>query len=415
MVVEEFVSGGREPVAIRPSNLTDWRDAATSLDIGAYSWWTSVLKVGGQWNRVSAVLMDAEAYGVIGVQPKFGRVPEKPGEVLASQPLCERMGRSAFDCISLALPTSDSVLTVVGVAAADFRFPYPLERWQAELWAYADPVSLSAGGRKGHTVSSIARLRPGFTLDQARAEMTGLARLLAEEHPVANRGWTVVVTPASLYGIRRIRGPLGLFAAASLAMLALACVTAAARLLANFPAREREVGIRLALGASRGAIVRQLLQESVYAAVAALALACLAAPALMRVVLGGMPETIFFPGLEAARVGTRSTGIVGMFLVSASGLAGWLLLRRILRDPSRSLWYRGGGMRTLPARRVLSAAQVALATVLLVLFFQFHQAVLAATSLDPAIQAEGVHLASILLPAERYPEREDSVVILKRI
>src|ERR1041384_5121424 len=151
--------------------------------------------------------------------------------------------------------------TVVGVMPPGFDYPY-----ESELWS-AFPIEPAQERRDNRYLNVIARLKPGATIEQARAELDAINQHLAQDYAETNTGWSVKVTNLRESMVGSMRASLLVLLGAVAFVLLIACAHVANLLLARATARQREIAVRTALGASRLRIVRQLLTESVMLAV----------------------------------------------------------------------------------------------------------------------------------------------------
>lgn len=279
-----FIFESRQPDA-EGLNISypDFRDYRDNLKLSsvALAFQNNALSLGeGEHaERVWAELVSGNYFDVLGVKPLLGRffLPEEQGDTPGGYPVAiisARLWRSRFHADPHVLGTTIRVnrreLTIVGVAPEEF---YGMMRGLAyEMW-----VPLTMGpqlnrfdervlqDRPPRMFNAIARLNPGASIEQARAEAEALARELAARYPKTNEGFSVTMLPEDeAHGTERNRlaGPLWILMAMCSVVLLIACVNVANLLLARAVGRRNELSIRLALGAGRARIVRQLLTEA---------------------------------------------------------------------------------------------------------------------------------------------------------
>ncbi len=222
---------------------------------------------GQELEQVSGLRVSANFFTVLGVKPFLGRTffPEeetlgKDHEAVLSYGLWKRRYGGDATLVGKTIKIDGEDFTVVGVMPQDFQFQF----WsgQRQLWV---PVGYTEGDkhRDSHSFIAFARLKPGVTVDQARVEIDTIARRIAQEYPkeAPNMGGTVM--SMGDFGVKDARpAMLALLAAVGFVLL-IACVNVANLMLARSAARHKEFAIRLALGAGRSRIARQLLTESV--------------------------------------------------------------------------------------------------------------------------------------------------------
>jgi putative ABC transport system permease protein len=230
------------------------------------------LAEGNEPERVSGVRVSASFFDVLGIKPLLGRTffPEeetlgKNHVVVLGYGLWQRRYGGDPGVIGKTIRVDGGSYTVVGVMPREFQFQF----WSdlRQLWV---PVGYTEGDkvRNSHSFISIARLKSGVSVVQARAEMDTIGRSLQQQYPRDNAGESATVMAMSDYQIRDLRATLlALFAVVGFVLL-IACVNVANLMLARSAARQKEFAIRSALGAGRFRIMRQLLTESVLLAMA---------------------------------------------------------------------------------------------------------------------------------------------------
>ena len=290
--------------------------------------------------------------------------------------------------------------TVVGVMPPAFQFA-PFWATQAQIWAPLDLTS-RATNRTGASLRVFARLKPGVTVETARRELAAITTALDREFPGTNRGMTV--TPLLEKVVGDVRPALLVLLAAVGLVLSIACANVANMLLARASARQREVALRSALGASRGRTIRQLLTESLVLAMAGgVAGAAFGAWAL-KVLVTLAPEGI--PRLAEVRLDPRiflATFAVSLVSGVLFGLAPALQssairLQDALNEGSRAGAGREGGR----LRNAFVAAEVAIAIVLLIGAGLMTRSFLALQAIDPGWNPAGVVTLEVSVAGTRH-------------
>ena len=325
----------------------------------------------GEAERVPVEQVSADFFKVLGENPMIGRFfnsdEDRPGAspvIVLGEGFWKRKFGRAPDVLGKTILLNGTGYTVIGVVRDDFKIfrdgqvYVPIGQWN-------DPMFRDRTISLGMEV--VARLRPGVTVEQARADMDSVAREQAIDYPKSNGGMGIT-TISLLQDLVGDRKPILLILLGAVGfVLLIACVNVANLLLARATGRARELAIRLALGASRGRIIRQLLTESVLVALAGGALGLAIAAWGTGAMLKLLPEAL--PRMDEIGVDGR----VLAFTFGASLLAGILFglapaLKISRTDVQASL--KEGGRSVLRTRNraqgVLVVAEIAMALVLLV-------------------------------------------------
>jgi predicted permease len=265
-------------------NYKDYRDRNTVFSgLFAYRFVVASLSHNGVNERAWGFDVSGNYFDVLGVKPALGRgflaeedLTQGSHPVVVISHACwqKRFAGDPF-IIGQKILLNTHTFTIVGVTAAGFvgtEVAYAPEFWVPLMMAkQIEPGSTWLDARDSDNLFVIGRLKPGVTVEQAKAQLDGITGQMAKEHPKENAGRSVLLMPPGLF-IPDIRNSIfafsGLLAVVGALILLLACVNLANLLLARATERRKEIGIRLAVGASRARLVRQLLTESVMLSVA---------------------------------------------------------------------------------------------------------------------------------------------------
>jgi len=325
--------------------------------------------------RVRHADVSEDFWRLTGAQPASGRLP-RPGErgvVLLSNRFAQRRFSSGQGVVGRSVTVDGRPVTIIGVLRRDFRFHVPRSPFDfrpKDVDVYRPLIPSSARGGPIFMFNVVARLRPGATLERARADMETVRARIAQAHPNPaedHRRLRLVPLHEQLIGDARLA--LAIMLAAVACVLLIACGNAANLLLARASVRHREMAIRVAIGAGRGRVLKQLLVETLVLAsigtAAGLAIARLAIEMILRI----NPEAV--PRLTEADLDGRVLGVaLSVCVLSAIvfGLAPALALWKVdpnhaLKDGARTV---SAGVSHLRLRRLLVGAELALALMLLI-------------------------------------------------
>ena len=372
-----------------PGDANNW-DSATPADIDEIrrenttlaslaSWESGLANLAGAEaapDRVGQALVSANFFDVAGVQPVRGRAfrPEEdqPGrdrEVILSDQLWHTRFGGDPNIAGRVIRLDDVPYTVTGVMPPSFEFPLATDVWT--------PMGLKPErrySRSAQVLQSVGRLKPGHTVEQAAAEIDGIAARLERSYPDTNKNRHFVVWPAlRLLVDYTTRQYLTMLLASVLFVLLIACANVANLQFARATGRLREVALRRALGASRWRVILQLVVESTLLSCAGGALGLLVAQWGIRLIHGGMPAEVerYVLGFKDAQVDGRAL-LFTLAAALASGILAGLApawqsshpnLTDALREGGRGASAGKAGQRL---RNILVAGEIALAAVLLV-------------------------------------------------
>src|ERR1700733_7169810 len=263
-------------------NFLDWRkDNRTFSSMAVGRRWSFSLTGRGDAEQVKANFVSSGYFALLGVHPLLGRefieAEDQPGAspvAMISEGLWRRKFSAIRDVLGQTITLDGKNFTIVGVIPAGLHLNIPGFRNQdvyAPIPQWGNSILMDRGAGLGF--HGISRLKPGVTIEQARADMAEVTGNLAAAFPAADRGIGASLIPMKEQMVGNTRTFLEVLLAAVGFVLLIACVNVASLLLARSTARSREFGVRTALGASRGRVIRQLLTESLLLGIAAGALA----------------------------------------------------------------------------------------------------------------------------------------------
>ena len=410
-------NAGKVPPGVEPppspGNVLDWRERARAFDAIAMwrNWYFSIRDAGaaaGPPESVRGVRVSPFFFSMLGVDAALGRTfrseEAQPGRdrvvVLTHRTWMRRFGADP-SAIGRQLLIDSRPFTVIGVLPEDFQFYQP----DLDLWMpLAEDAALR--DRQNHSVMVVARLAPGVSLAQAQDELDAISRQLAAEHPDTNAGW--IARAAPLYPSREVRDArpalIVLFVASGFVLL-IACANAANLLLSRVIARQRELAIRAAIGASRWQLIRHTLTESLLLAGVRGALGLLVARAAMQAVIPLLPHAgtnvgmgtfgPMMPTLDlrvlAFSIGAAALTGVAFGVVPALQTTRLEFLRIASSSPSRA----GAG-------RALVCAELTLAIVLLIAASLLVKSFLRLQEVNPGFRADHLQTLQLWLPKTKY-------------
>ena len=408
-----FRSANLEDISVSVPEYRDYREAPRAFSsIAAFVGNDATLTGGDVPERLSVTNSTASLFATLGVAPVLGRAfteeEETPGRervlVLTHKAWRSRFGEDA-GVLGRELRLDGNSYTVVGVLPPGVEYPAGTDVYAPFAPGPDDVVEARRGRRY---LSVVARLKPGMTLEAARADMGRVASEMeaAHEQNYKGGGWAITVKSLEEQVVGGVRGTLWLLLGAVGFVLLVACSSVANLLLARAAARGREVSIRAALGAGRGRLVAQFLTESLVLSLAGgvlgLLLALWGMDVLLAVVGEGLPraaEVKLDAGTVAFTAGVSIlTGLV--FGLVPALQASRADLNTALREGTRGTDGRKAGR----LRAGLVVGQVALALVLLVGAGLFARSFHALSEVEAGFTPEGVLTGRVALPQSAYSD-----------
>jgi putative ABC transport system permease protein len=424
LLFEKFSGQGLDQIPVSAPEYLDWEKQARSYErIAAFNFADFNLTGGDMPERIAGAVVTPSLFPLLGVAPIKGRVfndaefgEGNDGVVLISERLWRRRFNSDPQLVGAQVSVNGRSFTVVGIMPANFEFPLPLFGVQggtfaerADMWK---PIAFTKGeleSRGSRSYGVIGRLKAGITIAQAQAEANTIVanwhQLFRDNYEPSTK-FGATIYPMHDLVIGGMRPALMVLLGAVAMVLLIACANLTTMLLARAGGREREFAIRLALGAGRMQLLRQMLSESVL-------LALVGASAGVVLAIWGLDllrsiGTQTVPRLAEVNLDLRvllvtlgtavGTGIViGLIPALASGKPE---LTEALKEGGRG---STSGMRRNRLRNALVVAEVALALVLLVGAGLLMKSFVRLQNVHPGFEPKNVLTMEVALPVLKYP------------
>ncbi|HVN82549.1 MAG TPA: ABC transporter permease [Terriglobia bacterium] len=403
-------------------NFFDWKEQSRSFeDMGAAFYLPETgfnLTMGGEPERVSGGMASAGFFAVLGVKPAVGRLfnPEedRPGGApvaLISHGLWQRRFGSSPEFIGRTIGVDAVPRTLVGVLPPAFDAVGKIDLWVPRILSRSEP-------RGDHNVGVIARLRLGVSLQQAQSEMETIARRLEQQYPDTNKGWGVKVVPMAQVYSGPIAPALLVLEVAVGFLLLITCANVAGVLLARASARQKEIAIRVALGADRWRVVRQLLTESVVLALAGGLLGLLLAGWGIGSLRSQLPD--YIPRLTSMDIDLRVTVFTIGVSLATGLLFGVVPAFKASRGELAETLKEGGGKNapgsgSQKTRSLLLVGEVALSLVLSIGAGLLTKSFIRLAGVNPGFQADNLLTMTLALPGEKYPEEHQRLAFYRTL
>ncbi len=417
--VEQGLS--HEPIS--PVNFMDYRALPVFTD--ATAWWrpgVNLTDPGLDPVRVNTIEVSANLFDVLRVKPQVGAgFPANGPFFVRNEPIAvisDRLWRSRYSAdpavIGKPLLLNGTPYIVVGVMPARFHFPDDIDVWQRLPW------DLTQHSRAAHFMEAVARLSDGTTFEQAQSAVDGLGLRLQSQFSPTNKSWSSRLVPLLDEQLGYYRPALMVLFGAVGLLLVIGCLNVASLLLTRALARDREIAVRIAMGAAPRQIVTQLLAESLVLSFAGAAVGIAVTTAALPLILGVTPVEI--PRLDEASVDFRTLGLgLGVVLITTLffGLVPALILLKTQISTDLRSGERGSSRGARRIYSLLVAGEVALACALLVSSALLVRTVSQMMQTPTGISADQVLTTTVQLSGAAYPDwplvAETHAAIIDRI
>jgi putative ABC transport system permease protein len=361
--------------------------------------------------RISGVRVTANYFQALGVAPQLGRTffseEEQPGKeqvAVISHDLWKRRFAADPKVVGSTITLDNKNFTIVGILPRYSQFPQ-----RAEIWT---PVAFSPEKlppRSAHFLRPIGRLKQGVTIEQAQADIDAVAKRLEEQYPDSNTSWSALLVPMHEVIVGQVRPALLVLLCGVGFVLLIACANVANLQLARSVARQKEIAVRMAIGAGRWRIVRQLFTENLLLSASGGMLGILFTLWGIDLLVAMSPENI--PRINEVSVDLRVLGFT-LLLSLLTGLLFGLApaiqasrpdLNETLKEGGRAM---AGGLRSRRIRSMLVISEVTLSLVLLIGAGLMIKSFVRLLQVDPGFNTENVLTMQIALPASKYATKQ---------
>ena len=412
---------GMTRFSVSPGNYLDWKEQSRSFEqMAIYQYAGLSMSAGSDPVPVTGAAVSSDFFAVLRAKVGRGRAffPEeeqqgRDGSVILGHGLWQRAFGGDPNLVGRTVNLNSRTFTVVGVMPAGFEFPAEAELWVPLAWDAEERQT-----RAIHDYLVVARLKGDASLSQAQAEMSTISSRLEQQYPDANKGWGAVVVPLQEDLVGDVRPALLVLFSAVGFVLLIACANVANLMLARGANRRKEIALRIALGATRGRIVRQLLCESVLLAVVGGLLGLLIAnwggQLLLRLSAGSLPGSAEV-GIDAWALGF--TILVSLAAGVLAGVAPALQFSKneISETLKQGTGRTGGGSVRQRTRKALVVCEVALSLILLIGAGLMIRSFWKLQNVDPGFEVGNALSLSVGLSPDRYAEPQQQLSFHDRV
>ncbi|HZS47623.1 MAG TPA: ABC transporter permease [Blastocatellia bacterium] len=414
---------GNHKEVVAPGNFIEWQTRSKSFqEMAAFNIWLPSLTGSGDPEELYGATVMTNFFSVLGVNPQMGRpfndADVKPNTtrpvIISSSLWTRRFGRDP-KIIGKPITLDGLAREVVGVMPPGFRHPELLLHKEVEIWIPI-PMNPANASKGNHYMRTIARLMPGVTVEQARAEMATISQQLAEAFPDTNKDRGANVIPLHEQVTGNVRPALMILQGSVAFLLLIVCSNIAILFLSYSKAREHEVAIRSALGASAGRLVRQLFTESFMLAAIGGTLGVLLAYYAIKAFVVLAPRE--FPRLSEIGMDKYAIGLSVLVSLGTGllfGLAPALQVRKAALTNSLGTGRQSAGGASGKLRNILVVAEMALTMILLTGAGLLIKNFIGIESIDPGFNPQNVLTMQISASRSRSSDTQKQTALYDEI
>jgi predicted permease len=426
LIWERFATQGLDRIPVSPPEYLDLeREFQSGTGLAAFNYETFNLSGGDVPERISGAVVSPSLFPLLGVEPIKGRTfareeqgPGKDDVIVISERLWQRRFNSDRMLVGKTLLLNGRSYTVIGIMSAKFEFPIPIFGLQGnqfaervDIWKPIAFTPMELKERGSRSYGMITRLRPGVSLNQAQAELDKIISNWKQTYKdnYGGGGFGAKIYPLHDQVVGQMRTGLAILLGAVVFVLLIACANLATMLLARASARERELAIRVALGAGRWRLLRQMLTESVLLALAGAAGGIFLSVWGLEVLKQIGARTV--PRLAEVNVDLAVLIVTALVAVGTGMLFGLIPAFASAKPELTEALKEGGrssttGVRRNQVRNSLVVAEIALALVLLIGAGLLLKSYARVQNIDPGFDRRNILTAELDLAETKYPQRE---------
>jgi putative ABC transport system permease protein len=398
---------------VAPANFVDWSSQSTSFEnMAAISFWSANLTGVDTPERLQGFQVSPSLFPMLAVTPYLGRsflpdeaTPGKDQIAVLSFELWQRRFGADPHIINSTISLNGIPHTVVGVMPRGFQVYR-----QADLWVPLAFTPEEKANREFHYLIVMGRLKPSVTIEQAQGEMSSIATNLQRIYPKTNTDQGIKLISLFDQTVVNIRPALVMLQAAVAFILLIACVNLANLMLARSTTRRKEIAIRLAMGASRRRLIRQLLTETTLLALLGGVAALVLAIWCVKLQIANTPPDILYVLPRLSQVGVDPLAFIFTLVVSVLvgilfGVAPAMQASRVDINETLKEGGRGEeGEQRRPLRSMLVVAEITVSVILLVIIGLVSRSFMRLMDVNPGFDRQNVLSMNLSLPKNKYPD-----------